>query len=219
MENACWLMSGLSLVWLWVVQSLTRASLDALQKWAALLRYLRSFPIFTVRNGVANDMCLQASVCPQGGGVSASVHGGIPPEDTPRTRPPRDQTLPPGPDTPSLDQTPPREQTPPGADTSGTRHPLDQTLPPDTPSPPKPDTHPLEPDTPHRHLPRPDTPPGTRHLLRETATAADGRHPTGMHSCLKMFSVRLNRVLCKANFLTFSGKPILTALFPKPPAP
>ena len=27
------------------------------------------------------------------------------------------------------------------------------------------------------------TPPGSRHPPRETATAADGTHPTGMHSC------------------------------------
>ena len=56
----------------------------------------------------------QACVCPQGGGVSASVHAGIstpPGPDTPQSRPP-------GPDTP-WDQTPPfpPEQTPPGPDT------------------------------------------------------------------------------------------------------
>ena len=41
--------------------------------------------------------------------------------------------------------------------------------------PPGPDTHPLGPDPP----PRDQTPPP-----REAATAADGTHPTGMHSCL-----------------------------------
>ena len=53
----------------------------------------------------------QACVCPQGGGVSASVHAGIP---TPRDQPPpREQTppfppeqTPPGPDTPPPKQTP-----------------------------------------------------------------------------------------------------------------
>ena len=31
--------------------------------------------------------------------------------------------------------------------------------------------------------PRPGAPPGTRYTPRDTATAADGAHPTGMHSC------------------------------------
>ena len=45
-------------------------------------------------------------------------------------------------------------------------------------------THPLWADT----RPRPDTPPwpDTR---QQTATAADGTHPTGMHSCFQMSSV------------------------------
>ena len=53
-------------------------------------------------------MFLQACVCPQGGGVSASVHAGIPPwaRHPPQTRHPPDQTPTPGPDT-----------TPPGPDT------------------------------------------------------------------------------------------------------
>ena len=55
------------------------------------------------------------------------------------------------------DQVHPWEQTPPGADT-----PLEQT-PPGS-----------------RHPPGADTP-----SPRDTATAADGTHPTGMHSCLK----------------------------------
>ena len=36
------------------------------------------YAIFTVGNEVAKVMFLQASVCPRGGGVSASVHAGIP---------------------------------------------------------------------------------------------------------------------------------------------
>ena len=82
-------------------------------------------------------MFLQASVCPWGKGVSASVHGGIP-------------HPPPRADTPQADT--PREQTPPRADT-----------------PPK------------------QTPP-TREQIppRETPTAADGTHPTGMHSSLSV---------------------------------
>ena len=52
---------------------------------------------------------------------------------------------------------------------------------------------PLEPGTPpgtrytspqnQVHPPGPGTPPGTRYTPRETATVADGTHPTGMHSC------------------------------------
>ena len=85
--------------------------------------------IFTVRNEVAKVMFLQASVCPQGEGVSVSVHAGIP--HPPGADIPQEQT-------PLLEQTHPPEQTPP---------------------------------------------PG------ESATAADGTHPTGMHSCkiLKYF--------------------------------
>ena len=125
--------------------------------------------IFTVCNEFAKVMFLQASVCPQGVGVSASVHPGstpLPREQTPHSRhsqradPPGSRhpsrsRHPPGTDTPSpQEQTPPWEQTPPGADT------------------------PLGTDTPQsRHPPGSRPPP-------DTATAADGTHPTGMHSCL-----------------------------------
>ena len=80
-----------------------------------------------------------------GGGVSGSVHAGIPP---------------------------PQEQTPPG-----TRHPPGaDTLPP----PPREEQTPPWEQTPPR-----STPPRNRHPLpRETATVADGTHPTGMHSCI-----------------------------------
>ena len=74
----------------------------------------------------------QASVCPQGGGVSASVHAGIPPAgsrhppgpDTPprpaiplRPHPPQEQTVPPRtrhPHPQPQGQTPPQSRHPPG---------------------------------------------------------------------------------------------------------
>ena len=70
----------------------------------------------------AKVIFLQASVCPQGGGVSASVHAGIPPQSRhprreqtpPEQTPPREQTPLPREDPPRAD-TPP-EQTPPGPD-------------------------------------------------------------------------------------------------------
>ena len=67
---------------------------------------------------------------------------------------------------------PPRAVTPPGADTT----PQEQT-PPWEQTPPE-QTAPGA-DTQSRHSPGADTPP----LPRETATAADGTHPTGMHFC------------------------------------
>ena len=81
------------------------------------------------------------------------------------------------------DQTPPQDQTPPGADTPRSRHPLG-------PDPLGPDT-PLGSDTPQEQTPPPprSRPPGadtprSRPPPRETATAADGTHTIGMHSCL-----------------------------------
>ena len=66
-------------------------------------------------------------------------------------------------------QTPPREQTPPspGADT-----------PPGQTAPPKKILSFL-------HFLHPPSPP--QDTVQETATAADGTHPTGMHSCYFMF--------------------------------
>ena len=72
---------------------------------------------------------------------------------TPRSR------HPPGPDTP------PGPDNPPGADTPRSRHPPEQTPPEQTHHPTE-QTHPQE-----------QTPP------QQMATAADGTHPTGMHSC------------------------------------
>ena len=84
---------------------------------------------------------LYLSVCPQGG-VSASVHAGIPPP-------------------------PPGAGTPLGAGTPQSRHPrragTPQSRPPGT-----------------RH-------PPSRHPPQQTATVADGTHPTGMHSCFLKF--------------------------------
>ena len=78
-------------------------------------RIMRHPHFYRPQRSWAKVMFLQACVCPQGGGVSASVHAGMP---LPRTR------HPPGPDTPP-DQT----HTPSGADSPGprtyppTRHP------------------------------------------------------------------------------------------------
>ena len=80
-------------------------------------------------------------------------------------------TTPPGADTP-------QEQTPPKS-----RHPPEQTPPGQTPPksrPPK-SRHPQGRHPPKsRHPPRADPPPP------DTATAADGTHPTGMHACWHM---------------------------------
>ena len=44
--------------------------------------------------------------------------------------------------------------------------------------------HPPRVDTPWADIPRADTPLLGRHPAQQTATAADGSHRTGMHSCL-----------------------------------
>ena len=83
-------------------------------------------------------MFLQASLILLTGGVSASVHAGMPPQEQtpPRADTPRADT-PPGADTPREQTTPQKEQTPPrantlpGADTPQSRHPLAQGV--DTP--------------------------------------------------------------------------------------
>ena len=61
-------------------------------------------------------MFLQASVILLTGGVSASVHAGIPHPLGADTPPPQADIPPPRADTPPSKQTPPQEQTPPGAD-------------------------------------------------------------------------------------------------------
>ena len=67
--------------------------------------------------------------------------------------------------TPTYPADTPPGQTPPHADTAPGRHPLTR--------------HP-----PVRHPPPGRHPPLGRHPPQQTATAADGTHPTGMHSCL-----------------------------------
>ena len=67
--------------------------------------------------------------------------------------------------------------------------------------------HPSGPDTPGPDSPHPRTgagtplgtrhPPQSRHPPQQTATVADGTHPTGMHSCF-------------SNMMQFSGEMILT---------
>ena len=90
--------------------------------------------------------------CPQGGGVSASVHAGVypsPREQTPQSRqhPPEQTPLwtrhtppgadPPGPGTPPWEQTPPDQAHPPGSRPPQTRH-----TPPGADTPPRPGTPP-----------------------------------------------------------------------------
>ena len=70
--------------------------------------------------------------------------------------------------------------------------------------------HPPGADTPprSRHPPG-QAPPRSRHPPQQTATAADGTHPTGMHSCCeskthvirKMFAYRVHEHLQCHNFL------------------
>ena len=60
---------------------------------------------------------------------------------------------------------------------------------------------PLEQTPPEQTPPRADT-PRSRHLPGETATAADGTHPTGMHSCLNFITsyvVKFNRPIACAD--------------------
>ena len=69
--------------------------------------------IFTVRNEVAKVMFLQASVCPQGEGVSVSVHAGIP-HPLGADIPPPEQTTPGNRHPPLGSRHPPGADTPPG---------------------------------------------------------------------------------------------------------
>ena len=125
--------------------------------------------IITIRNEVAKVMFLQACVCPQGGCLPQCMVGYTPLEQTsPISRHPPPEQTPHGADTPPQsrppgstlppEQTPPQQQTPPGS-----RYPPEQIPPPGSRHPPR-----------SRHPPPP----------RETATAADGTHSTGMHSCI-----------------------------------
>ena len=79
-------------------------------------------------------------------------------------------------DTGPWEQTPPQADTPPGADTPRS-------------------WHPHRADTPREHTPPP----------RETATAADGTHPTGMHSCFCSASAFSSNLLLKSGWWSESG--------------
>ena len=131
-------------------------------------------PIFTGRNEiVAKVIFLHLSVILFMGGVSASVHAGIPtlPDWTPprADTPPREQTPSLGADTPQS-RNPPGADSPPGADTPGV------------------DTPPPEADT----LPRKQTP--------AYGQWAAGTNPTWMHSCF-LWSLPLRNVIIKVDSL------------------
>ena len=98
------------------------------------------------------------------------------------------------------------DTTPLGAGTPPpwTRHPQEQATPPpgaDTPL----SRHPPRPGNPQsRHPPRPGIPPGADTPRAETATAADGTHPIGMHSCYYLHLLLFTLIVdFKIWFLTF----------------
>ena len=86
--------------------------------------------------------------------------------------------------TPRGADTPQEQTTPPGADTH---------LPPGSRSPPGADTSPRE----QTHPPESRQPPREQTTPRETAAAADGTHPTGMHSCFGIDPTQ--NVWCRVN--------------------
>ena len=136
-------------------------------------------------------MFLQACVC---------LQGGVP-----------DQVHTPGQVHTSQAGTPPTRYTP----QAGT--PLDQVHPPRPGThPPRPGTHPLDQVHPRNqvHPPGPGTPPGTRYTPRDTATAADRTHPTGMHSCRQFNYIRSSTEMHSRLSLCISQKkPRLTKVF------
>ena len=109
--------------------------------------------LVTVRNDIAKVMFLHLSVCPQGGVPGAGT--------------PWDQVHPARPGTPQDQVYPPR-----------TRYTLWDKVPPQTRYPPRDQVHP-HPTPPDQVHP---LPLGQVHPRQETATVADGTHPTGMHS-------------------------------------
>ena len=117
---------------------------------------------------------------------TASPGPGTPPDQMhPQTRyTPRTRYTPPD-QVPCLDQVHPLDQvhSPRTRYTLWTRYPPGPGTPPGTRYPPGPGTPPA-----------PGKPPWDQ-VPPQTATAADGTHPTGMHSCL--FSVMYGRFLCK----------------------
>ena len=107
------------------------------------------------------SVCLQMGCLPQCMGGYHTPRDQTPPEQTPlpeQTHTPREQR-------------PPRSRHPPGADT-----PLEQTLPWEQTPP--------EQTPPRDRPPRVETTPPTPYP-QQTATVADGTHPTEMHSCHK----------------------------------
>ena len=75
---------------------------------------------------------------------------------------------------------------------------------PGTPSPPPDQANPPRPGTPPQtrytlqdqvHSPGPGTPPDQVPPPQQTATVADGTHPTGMHSCLTILLQKLLHTL------------------------
>ena len=160
--------------------------------------------IFTVRNEVAKVIFLQAvSVHVEGGAWPGIPPGPGTPHRTrctpPKTRyTPQDQVHPTGPGAhpPKTRYTPsPRPGTPPR-----TRYTPQTRYNSQTRYTPTRTRYPLWPGTPldQVHLPGtrytptppgPGTPPSPRdqvHPPNDTATAADGTHPTGMHSCYEL---------------------------------
>ena len=131
-------------------------------------------------------ICLQASVCPQGGSTSPGTpqEADIPP----------DQVHPPGADTPRKDtpwdqynpreQTPPRTRYTPWSRHPGTRYtPLEQT-------PPRTRYTPWNRNPPSR----PGTPPSTEHAGRY-GQRVGGPHPTGMQSCFSILFLCIFQLL------------------------
>ena len=106
-------------------------------------------------------LCFYRLLSVHRGGGSASVHAGIPPPKSrhpPEQTPPWEQTHSPGSRHPPGSR-PPWSRHPPGSRHPPSRHPPEQT-------PPR-----------NRH------PPSRHPAPRDTVTAAEGTHPTGMHSC------------------------------------
>ena len=140
------------------------------------LVYCPSEYLITVRNEVAKVMFLPLSVILFTGGLPQCMLGWYLLDQTPPgpgTPPPTGPGTPPRYQAPPWDQASPQDQTPMDQAPPGTRHP------PRT-------RHPPGPNPPHG----PETLPRTRQPPREqTATAADGTHPTRMHSCFEMKSV------------------------------
>ena len=78
---------------------------------------------------------------------------------------------------------------------------------------PRDQVHAPGPGTPHGdQVHPPGTLPGTRYTPRDTATAADGTHPTGMHSCSAHNQIFIFLKATKVNFVTFQLKCTLCVL-------